>query len=84
MNKLNWPTAFIVSVIIVSAVFVYTKSITSTISSDDVIVPSGEQVWQLRDGRVRRCQDVEQYGSRGKRIAPNGAKIRGSSVTFGK
>ena len=63
MNKPNWPTAFIVSVIIVSAVFVYTKSITSTISSDDVIVPSGEQVWQLRDGRVRRCQDVEQYGS---------------------
>ena len=63
MNKMSWPTALVFSVIIVSAVFVYSKSITLTSKSNGVIVAAGEQVWQLRDGQVRKCQEVEQYGS---------------------
>ena len=63
MNKMSWPTALILSVIIVSAVFADSKSITLNSNSNDVIVASGEQVWQLRDGQVRKCQEVEHYGS---------------------
>ena len=63
MNKMSWPTALVFSVIIVSAVFVYNKSITLISKSNGVIVAAGEQVWQLRDGQVRKCQEVEQYGS---------------------
>ena len=63
MNKMSWPTALVFSVIIVSAVFVYSKSITLISKSNGVIVAAGEQVWQLRDGQVRKCQEVEQYGS---------------------
>ena len=62
MNKMSWPTALILSVIIVSAVFAYSKSITLTGNSNGVIVASGEQVLQLRDSQVRKCQEVEQYG----------------------
>ena len=63
MNKMSWPTALILSVIIVSTVFAYSKSITLNSNSNGVIVASGEQVWQLRDGQVRKCQEVEQYES---------------------
>ena len=63
MNKMSWPTALTFSVIIVSTVFAYSKSITLNSNSNGVIVASGEQVWQLRDGQVRKCQEIEQYGS---------------------
>ena len=63
MNKMTWPTALTFSIIILSAVFPYSKSIALNSNSNGVIVASGEQVWQLRDGQVRKCQEVEQYGS---------------------
>ena len=44
MNKMSWPTALTFSVIIVSAVFAYSKSITLNSNSNGVIVASGEQV----------------------------------------
>ena len=55
MNKMSWPTALILSVIIVSAVFAHSKSITLNSNSNGVIVASSEQVWRLRDGQVRKC-----------------------------
>ena len=58
MNKMSWPTALMLSVIIVSAVFAYSKSITLNSNSNGVIVASGEQVWQLLDGQVRKCREV--------------------------
>ena len=60
MIRLGWPTAFLLSVMILATVFTYINPISI---GGNVIVPSGEQVWQLRDGQVRRCQDIEQYGS---------------------
>ena len=60
MIRLGWPTAFLLSVMILATVFTYINP--SSIGSN-VIVLSGEQVWQLRDGQVRRCRDIEQYGS---------------------
>jgi hypothetical protein len=63
MTRLGWPAAFLLSVMILAAVFTYVNLISLGINSSNVIVPSGEQVWQLRDGQVRRCRDIEQYGS---------------------
>lgn len=63
MMRLGWPAAFLLSVMILAAVFTYINPINFGINPSNVIVPSGEQVWQLRDGRVRRCRDIEQYGS---------------------
>ena len=60
MIRLGWPTAFLLSVMILATVFAYIYPISI---GSNVIVPSGEQVWQLRDGQVRRCRDIEQYGS---------------------
>lgn len=60
MIRLGWPTAFLLSVMILATVFTYMNPISI---GSNVIVPSGEQVWQLRDGQVRRCRDIEQYGS---------------------
>lgn len=60
MIRLGWPTAFLLSVMILATVFTYINPISI---GNNVIVPSGEQVWQLRDGQVRRCRDIEQYGS---------------------
>ena len=74
MNKMSWSTALTFSVIIVSAVFAYSKSITLNSNSNGVIVASGEQLWQVRDGQVRKCQEVEQYGSRRRRICSQWSK----------
>ena len=63
MNKISWPTTFLFSVIILGIVFIYGKPVTLTSNTNNAIIPSGEQVWQLRDGQVRKCYDVEQYGS---------------------
>jgi hypothetical protein len=60
MNKLNWPTAFVIVSVIFSGAFIYNKSIDSAFESDgDMISAVGNMVWQLRDGKIRMCADTE-------------------------
>ena len=57
MNKLNWPTAFVVIVIVLGGVLLYNKPITAsnTINDEMIIALSDKQIWQLKKGQVRWC-----------------------------
>ena len=67
MNKLNWPTAFVIVAIIFAGAFVYNKPIGAALgASDGMIVKAGWQnaVWQLNAGKVRLCQTApEKYSN---------------------
>jgi hypothetical protein len=60
MNKLNWPTAFVITAIIFAGAFIYNKPTTAAFGSDGMIATSanGYNLWQLKDGKLRRCQQA--------------------------
>ena len=66
MNKLNWPTAFVIVVAIIFAgAVVYNKPIGAALGArDGMIANTGYKnaVWQLKAGKVRLCShDKEKW-----------------------
>ena len=62
MNKLNWPTAFVIVAIIFAGAFVYNKPIGAALDARDGMIAAttfAGTVWQLRGGKVRLCQIVD-------------------------
>ena len=59
MNKLNWPTAFVIVAIIFAGAFVYNKPTTAAFGSNEMI-SSGEKnyAWHLKNGKVRICMHM--------------------------
>ena len=65
MNKLNWPTAFVIVAIIFAGAFFYNKPTDAGLGSSEMIA-SGEpnHVWHFKNGKIRYCQSL------GPRIQP--------------
>ena len=60
MNKLNWPTAFVITAVIFAGAFVYNKPIGAAFGSSEMIVTVDpvtyeHQYLQMKDGKVRVC-----------------------------
>ena len=56
MNKLNWPTAFVITAIIFAGAFIYNKPTTAAFGSDGTIVATGNWVWPfcfLKETKLR-------------------------------
>jgi len=62
MGKFFWPSALII-ICVLMTVLIYKNPVTLAIGTAGAVATSGKQVWQMRDGQVRRCHEVEQYGS---------------------
>jgi hypothetical protein len=62
MGKFYWLSAFIM-VFGLIAVLIYKNPVSLTVGDTGAVATSGDHVWQMRDGQVRRCHEVEQYGS---------------------
>ena len=56
MNKLNWPTAFVIVAIIFAGAFVYNKPTGAAFGSDGMISASSNAgVFQLKGNKIRAC-----------------------------
>ena len=59
MNKLNWPTAFVIAAIIFAGAFVHNKPIGAAFRSDGMISASSDSgVYQLKGDKIRACAVV--------------------------
>ena len=68
MNKLNWPTAFVIVAIIFAGAFVYNKPTDAGLGSDAGMILKGHagnyRIWQLRGGSLRTCYNHNPTGTR--------------------
>lgn len=56
MNKLNWPTAFVITAIIFAGAFIYNKPTDAAFGSDEMIVKGHlHHVWHFKGGKIRYC-----------------------------
>ena len=61
MNKLNWPTAFIITAIIFAGAFIYNKPTDAGLGSSEMIMQIPNDVnthkyFQLKGDKIRLCE----------------------------
>jgi len=60
INKLNWPTAFVITAIIFAGAFVNHKPIGAAFGSDGMISASSDSgFYQLKGNKIRACAVVD-------------------------